>query len=303
MTYDWLPSSLLGVLKAIGNGAPRDLIARVKPDADDRGLSVSAADITILIKEASPADPLLTALGMQVHKWDAESDKVDWTGGTAPSTPARRDLICASLGLNKAGAAELLAKRPIFVDTSVIITADWNHWYTPERANSHSFYWSHYMDYLLHIRKWPQDNVTALDLATTRSSERLARPDEDGTSPGQGTGRGLRAERQDRQLHRRDRQGHRRRLPAGDRPDRDHRDASQRRRSVGSTWRWSASRTSSADLTPERSRFSRASTTRTTKRLARAWPLPRLRARESEARPEIIRAAPATSATTRTPMQ
>ncbi|WP_085241827.1 Z1 domain-containing protein [Mycobacterium europaeum] len=176
MTHDWLSSSLLGVLKAIGNGPPKDLIARVKPDADDHGVRVSAGDLTTLIKDASPADPLLTALGMQVHKWDAESDKVEWTGGTAPSTPARRDLICSNLGLNKSAAAELLAKRPIFVDTSVIVTAEWNHWYTPERANSHSFYWSHYMDYLLQVRKWPQDNVTALDLATTRVVERLADP-------------------------------------------------------------------------------------------------------------------------------
>lgn len=176
MIHDWLSSSLVGVLKAIGNGPPKDLIARVKPDASDRGVRISAADVTTLIKEASPADPFLTALGMQVNKWDAESDKIDWTDGTAPSTAARRDLICSKLGLNKAGAAELLVKRPIFVDTSVIITADWNHWYTPERADLHSFYWSHYMNYLLQIRKWPQDNVTALDLATTRVVERLADP-------------------------------------------------------------------------------------------------------------------------------
>ena len=128
-----------------------------------------------LLTEAEAPDPLLTSLGLQVHKWDAEPAATEWTGGTLPSTAIRRELICDKLGLDSEGAAALLAKRPIFVDSTVVITAPWERWYTTERAN-HSFYWPHYMDYLLEVRKWPEGNVTALDLATTSVVERLADP-------------------------------------------------------------------------------------------------------------------------------
>lgn len=176
MIAHWLPSSFLQVLKAIGNGPPKNLIARVQPDAEDHDVKVSAADLTTLIKEAPASDELLKTLGMHVHKWDAEPASSDWTSGTEPSTSARREVICSKLGLDDAGAAALLAKRPVFIDSTVVITAPWQHWYTPERANSHGFYWPHYLEYLDKVRKLPDDSVTALDLATTRVVERLADP-------------------------------------------------------------------------------------------------------------------------------
>ncbi|UGU30616.1 Z1 domain-containing protein [Mycolicibacterium smegmatis] len=176
MTAEWLPSSMLSVLKVIGNGPPKNIVARMQPDAEDHGTQIDAADITALINEAPSSDPVLTTLGMVVHKWDAEPATAEWTAGTLPSTPSRRELICKRLGLDEAGAATLLAKRPLYVDPTVVITAPWERWYTPDRANSHSFYWPHYMDYLLKVRKWPEESVTSLDLATTRVVERLADP-------------------------------------------------------------------------------------------------------------------------------
>src|SRR5205823_13977628 len=128
---------------------PKDLVKRVGPDADDRGETVTAADLTVLIETAEAPDPFLTALGLQVHKWDAEPAASEWTGGTAPSTPARRDVICTKLGLDSAGAAALLERRPVFVDETVVITAPWRRWYTAERAGSHEFYWPRYRDFLL----------------------------------------------------------------------------------------------------------------------------------------------------------
>lgn len=176
MTAEWLPHSVLAVLKAIGSGPPKDIVARIRPDAEDHGTEIGAADLTALISETSSSDPLLTTLGMHVHKWDAEPATTDWTAGTHPSTTTRREMVCERLGLDDAGAAALLAKRPLYVDPTVVITAPWMHWYTPDRANSHGFYWPHYMDYLLKVRKWPEQSVTGLDLATTRVVERLADP-------------------------------------------------------------------------------------------------------------------------------
>ncbi len=56
-----------------------------------------------------------------------------------------------------------------------MITAPWIRWYTDERANDVPST-GHYRDYLLHVRDWPADNVTSLDLATTGVVERLADP-------------------------------------------------------------------------------------------------------------------------------
>jgi hypothetical protein len=176
MIADWLRFAFLQIIKGISGGPPKNLVTRVQPDAAEHDADVTAADLTALIAEASVSDPFLTALGIEVHKWDAQTGSLDWADGTPPSTPARRDVICRKLGLDDAGAAALLAKRPIFVDPTIVITGEWKKWYTPERTATNTFYWTHYSQYLLGVRKWPETSVTALDLATTKVVERLADP-------------------------------------------------------------------------------------------------------------------------------
>jgi hypothetical protein len=176
MSAEWHRESFRRALKMLENGPPKDLVKRVGPDAEDRGETVAPADLAALIETAQAPDPFLTALGLQVHKWDAEPAGSDWVNGTAPSTAARRDVICARLGLDAAGAAALLEKRPVFVDETVVITAPWERWYTQERASGHQFYWPRYRDYLVETRDWPDGNVSALDIATTSVVERLADP-------------------------------------------------------------------------------------------------------------------------------
>ncbi|PXW31288.1 UNVERIFIED_CONTAM: Z1 domain-containing protein [Williamsia faeni] len=176
MTQEWLAPSVLAVLKMIENGPPKNIVSRLQPDAEDHGTTVTAADLTVLLEQAKAPDPLLTSLGFQVHKWDAEPATTEWTASTEASTPSRRDLVCEKLGLDSAGAAILLQKRPIYTDRNVVITAPWDPWYTSERANARGFYWPHYKNYLLTVRKWPEDNITSLDLATTNVVERLADP-------------------------------------------------------------------------------------------------------------------------------
>lgn len=176
MIQDWHAAAFRAALKMIEAGPPKNLVARAQPEAEDRNAIISAADLAELIATATAPDPLLTAIGLQVHKWDAEPASTPWTDGTTPSTSARRDLICSRCGFDEAGAAALLVKRPIFVNSTVVITAPWERWYTPERALTHEFYWPRYRDYLLQVRKWDEDNVTALDLATTSVVERLGNP-------------------------------------------------------------------------------------------------------------------------------
>lgn len=176
MSNDWHRESFRRALRMIENGPPKDLVKRVLPDAEDHGETVSAADLTVLIQTAQAPDPFLTALGLQVHKWDAEPVTSDWTKGTPPSTTARREIICKALGMDDAGAAALLEKRPVFVDETVVITAPWQRWYTPEVAAAREFYWPRYRDYLLNVRGWADENVSALDFASSGVVERLADP-------------------------------------------------------------------------------------------------------------------------------
>ncbi|WP_298991821.1 Z1 domain-containing protein [uncultured Pseudokineococcus sp.] len=172
---DWHADAFRDALRSVEGGAPRDLVKRAAPEAEDRGEHITADDLAEVLKKATDPDPFLTALGLQVHRWDAATDQA-WTQGTSPSTPGRRNLICSLLGMNDAAAAALLQRRPIFVDRSIVITGPWSRWYTTQVAARHSFYWPHYRDYLLHTRQWPEANVTALDLATTSVVERLADP-------------------------------------------------------------------------------------------------------------------------------
>ncbi|MUM19653.1 endonuclease [Mycobacterium sp. CBMA271] len=176
MTSDWLKIAFLQQLKAIAGDRPKNLIARVQAEASDHDTQVDASDLTKLIMQSAATDPFLTALGLQVHKWDASAATVDWTKGTEPSTAARRALICIQLGIDTAGAGALLQRRPVYVDRTIVVTAPWEKWYTPQRASAGSFYWPHYRDYLLSVREWPEKSVTALDLATDRVVERLADP-------------------------------------------------------------------------------------------------------------------------------
>lgn len=176
MISDWREQAFRAALKMIENGPPKNLVTRAQPEAADRGTSLSASDLTDTLKTAEQDNGLLNALGMQVHKWDAAGAHDEWTGGTKPSSQERRKLITDRLGLDQAGADALLAKRPIFHDETVVITAPWNRWYTHERAAQHEFYWPRYRDYLLSVRGWEADNVTSLDLATTDVVERLTDP-------------------------------------------------------------------------------------------------------------------------------
>lgn len=176
MTVPWREAALWGALKMVGTAQPKDIVRRAQPDAEERGESLTPADLAAIVESADGNSPFLNALGMAVHAWDAASTSEAWTEGTDPSSQARRNVICTKLGLDDKGAAALLAKRPIFHDQTIVITAPWERWYTPERAAAHEFYWPTYRDYLLNVKNWKESSVTSLDLASTEVMERINDP-------------------------------------------------------------------------------------------------------------------------------
>lgn len=173
---DWRVAAFRSALRMIEDAEPRSLVTRARLEAEERGQTIGASDLTDILELATGPDPFLTALGMQVHKWDATSANEAWTSRTDPSSEARRARICQLLGLDAAGSEVLLGKRPIFHDHTVVITAPWSKWYTPERRSAHAFYWPRYCGYLINVKGWPEDNVTALDLASTEVIQRLTDP-------------------------------------------------------------------------------------------------------------------------------
>lgn len=146
----WKQNAFWDALKMVGEAQPKNLVTRAQPEAEERGESLTADDLTEVLRSAEGGNPFLTALGLHVHRWDAASSDASWTEGTPASSEARRSLICAKLGLSAEGATELLHRRPIYHDGTVVITAPWNRWYTPERASEHAFYWPRYLS-LIHI--------------------------------------------------------------------------------------------------------------------------------------------------------
>ena len=176
MSTDWHVAAFQSALRAIEDGPPKNLIARAQPDAADHGTDLSASDLTRVLQSIEGTSAFLSALGMQVHKWDAAASSEQWTGDTSPSTAERRQLICQLLGLDHEGADELLNRRPIYHDSTVVITADWNRWYDSERASERSFYWGRYRSYLIDVKNWPESSVLSLDIASTEVMERLCDP-------------------------------------------------------------------------------------------------------------------------------
>ena len=156
-------------------GVPSNLV-RLAQALTESVPALATDDLTHCIANAPAKSSFLSALGMQVHKWDAAADDHEWAAGTQRSTPERRKVTCELLGIDAMGEAALLQKRPIYHDSTIVITAPWTPWYTAERAHQHEYYWPRYRDYLLTVKGWPEDSITALDLATGGVLERLTDP-------------------------------------------------------------------------------------------------------------------------------
>ena len=161
-------------VKALDPAKPGSLVRRVGFEMEERGEILTDGELADLLKEVPNTDPALNELGKKVHHWDIAEG--EWTKDSPKSTPERRQVINDLLGLSTTEAAVLLDRRPIFVDGTVVISAPWSQWYSPERAEERDFYWRAYSQYLLTVKDWPVKAVASVDAASTRVLERLADP-------------------------------------------------------------------------------------------------------------------------------
>src|SRR5262249_33832935 len=90
--------------------------------------------------------------------------------------PERRALVYETLGLGDATRALLDELFRVLVDDSIIISREFEDWYTDELRQKRRFYWDSYRRYLADTTRWEADVIASIDAATTRVMQRLGRP-------------------------------------------------------------------------------------------------------------------------------
>ncbi|MEV0451416.1 Z1 domain-containing protein [Streptomyces sp. NPDC050600] len=117
----------------------------------------------------------LTALWKQkLTSWDTAED-VRWSSAPAGTEQRRLDAY-ARLGFDEDlckaldGAAPLVAGPP-----PVIISREFEQWYSKEKAAAHAFYWSAY-ERVLRSKGWSEAAIASLDQASHSVVERLSDP-------------------------------------------------------------------------------------------------------------------------------
>jgi len=98
-----------------------------------------------------------------------------WLDDTEAHTVSRRKRVYSLLGVDDLTADALDAAFPQTGDGSVVISDEFEPWYTDERRAAHEFYWRAYKKHLIDSG-WDPDAVPKLDTATTRVVERLSDP-------------------------------------------------------------------------------------------------------------------------------
>jgi hypothetical protein len=158
------PASIIGQLKME--------VENLELDLDESILEETTHNILL---ERPLKDDAIQAIGKLLRKFDAEGANV-WTKGTENNTEERRRLLYKKLSLPETIISRLDKDHPYAkVDRPLLITEDYEKWYTPERKKSDSFYWEHLYDYLEAEWKDP-DNLAVLDRASDSIVGLLADP-------------------------------------------------------------------------------------------------------------------------------
>jgi hypothetical protein len=176
---DVLLDSYLAALGAMKAGGPKALFRRAAFEADERG---TGTDVTVdrlieRLRTVDLNDQLRKQLHLTLATWDAApiGDAV-WTAGTEPRTLHRRTAIYQLLDVDTSAATAFDELFPVKSDDTIVISDEFEPWYTPDRRAEHQFYWPAYSQYLLDARDWDADSIADLDDATTQVVERLGDP-------------------------------------------------------------------------------------------------------------------------------
>ncbi|MGI8665548.1 MAG: Z1 domain-containing protein [Jatrophihabitans sp.] len=148
--------------------------AFVASQGNDPSTDVSLAALCAYLQFSSADEPLRKELHLAVAGWDAVTNG-DWLDGTEAHSVPRRQRVYELLALDEGTADALDAAFPQTGDGSVVISDEFEPWYTDERRAAHEFYWRAYKRHLIDTG-WDPDAIPKLDTATSRVVERLSDP-------------------------------------------------------------------------------------------------------------------------------
>lgn len=166
------------IAREFGEYPPDEILPQIRY----RLRNTEFADVDIAIVVDALLDEGVKALHTRVanslRTWDAEA-VAEWSTGTPPGSLDRRADIYLRLGL-PAEVHDLLNSSYPSADRPVVIAAPqpWEPWYDPERRAGDNFYWRAYRR-TLEDKRWTDETIGGLDVATTEVVRRLADPTRD----------------------------------------------------------------------------------------------------------------------------
>ncbi|MFE6160098.1 Z1 domain-containing protein [Streptomyces sp. NPDC056486] len=145
-------------------------------EEDHPGADLGAEAFRALLTSGDTA--LVDLWTRKLTTWDF-ADAPRWGQNTPARSDERRQLVYDRLGFEDDLRKALDSAAPVHKEPgSVVITGEFNPWYTPERAAHHAFYWPKYRE-VLERKGLPAAAVAHLDEATHAVVERLADPEQD----------------------------------------------------------------------------------------------------------------------------
>src|SRR6185312_2017780 len=106
------------------------------------------AALRAYLEQTTFDDPVRKVIHLTLADWDG-ADQTPWANETAPHTPPRRALVYELLEIDGSTTAAFDELFPVTGSGSVIISQDFEPWYTEERRRSREFYWRAYERHLL----------------------------------------------------------------------------------------------------------------------------------------------------------
>ena len=167
-------SVYLAVLAGLRAKGPTPLQPRLEFEAAGGIPGVSTALFLHHLQSVGPNDPVRQRYSLQFALWD-DVDEPDWAIGIPKRTDERRRAIYRRLHLSEGHDAKFTELFPIYLDSSVVISENFEPWYTSQYSEI-SFYWPAYEQYLLNKPGWDAKSVADLDSTTTTIVQRLSDP-------------------------------------------------------------------------------------------------------------------------------
>ncbi|HYU21225.1 MAG TPA: Z1 domain-containing protein, partial [Chloroflexota bacterium] len=176
---DSLTEAYRAALNAMAESGPKPLVKRATLEAEDIDPSadVGEAAFRAHLVIAGPNDPLVHRLRLLLARWDDQDSGIPWARGSEPRTPQRRQVIYQALGLDADTRALADQIFRVFEDRTIIISKEFEPWYSEERRSQRPYYWPHYAEYLRERKGWDVQALASLDRNAIRVVERLADPE------------------------------------------------------------------------------------------------------------------------------